>query len=189
VNPRDNSRARTVAIFCITGAPHASSEVMEIAKAARAAVSSGLQLQFVFFGRGTPETNQQIRFAFRDIPVEVAVLGILGANEISDVLSNSDVMLCVRGAISPRRGSAIAGISCGLPIVCYRGPETTFPVTSAGLELVPYRDSEELGKALCRVLSDGQLRHELRMRSLEAHDKYFSWESIAGRFAMELFDE
>ena len=189
VPPRDNSRARTVAIFCITGAPHAAIEIGEMAQAARSAVASGLQLRFVFLGRGTPESSQEIRFAFRDIPVEVAVLGLLDAGEISDVLADSDVMLCVRGAISPRRGSAIAGICCGLPIVCYQGPETTFPITGAGLELVPYRDSEELGKALCRVLSDGPLRHELRRKSLEAHDKYFSWESIAGRYAMELFDE
>jgi glycosyltransferase involved in cell wall biosynthesis len=189
VNPRSDSGARTIAIFCITGAPHASVEIEEIAHAARSAVSTSLPLRFVFFGRGTPETSEQIKHSFRDIPVDVNLLGLLNPDEIGTVLSNSDVMLCVRGAISPRRGSAIAGISCGLPIVCYRGPETTFPITEAGLELVPYRDREELGKAVCRVLSDNQLRDELRKRSFEAHNKHFSWESIAGRFAMVLFHE
>ena len=117
------------------------------------------------------------------------MLGLLDADEVSNVLANSDVMLCVRGVIFPRRGSAIAGISCGLPIVCYGGPETTFPITEAGLELVPYRDRDALAKAVSRVLSDDRLREELRIRSVRAHIEYFSWEKIAERFVAELFDE
>ena len=188
-NLRGSGEGRTVAIFCITGAPHASIEIEEIAYTARSAVSSGAPLRFVFFGRGTSEAREQIECAFRNIPVEVSVLGLLDASKICDILANSDVMLCVRGAIYPRRGSAIAGISCGLPIVCYRGPESTFPITEAGLELVPYRDRDALGKAVHRVLSDDRLREELRRRSFQAHDNYFSWDSIAARFATELFDE
>ena len=188
-NSRENGAPKTVAIFCITGAPHASIEIEEIAYTARSAVASGAPLRFVFLGRGTSEAREQIERAFRDIPVEVSVLGLLDASEIGGILANSDVMLCVRGAIFPRRGSAIAGISCGLPIVCYRGPETTFPITEAGLELVPYRDRDALGKAVRRVLSDDQLRQELRRRSFQAHDDYFSWDSIAARFDRELFDE
>jgi glycosyltransferase involved in cell wall biosynthesis len=180
---------KTVAIYCVTGAPHASIEIEEIAYTARSAVSSGVPLRFIFFGRGTSEARKQIQCAFRDIPVEVSVLGLLDANEIGGILADSDVMLCVRGAIFPRRGSALAGISCGLPIVCYRGPESTFPITEAGLELVPYRDRDALGKAVCRVLSDDRLRQELRRRSFQAHDNYFSWDSIAARFARELFNE
>ena len=180
---------KTVAIFCITGAPHASIEIEEIAYTARCAVSSGAPLRFVFFGRGTSEAREQIECAFRDIPVEISVLGLLDASKIGGILANSDVMLCVRGAIFPRRGSALAGISCGLPIVCYRGPESTFPITEAGLELVPYRDRDALGKAVHRVLSDDRLRQALRRRSFQAHYNYFSWDSIAARFARELFDE
>jgi glycosyltransferase involved in cell wall biosynthesis len=188
-NALKNDGIKTVAIFCITGGPHASVEIEDIAQAARSAVSASSALRFVFFGRGTPEAHEQIIYAFRDIPVEVSVLGLLGANEISDVLASSDVMLCVRGAVFPRRGSAIAGVSCGLPIVCYGGPETSFPITEAGLELVPYRDRDALGKAVTRVLSDDQLRQELRKRSLRAHAEYFSWEKIAERFVAELFNE
>jgi glycosyltransferase involved in cell wall biosynthesis len=185
----DENGTKTVAIYCVTGAPHASAEIEEIAYAARSAVSSGAPIRFVFFGRGTSEVRKQIECAFRDIPVEVSILGLLDASEIGGILADSDVMLCVRGAIFPRRGSAVAGISFGLPIVCYQGPESTFPITEAGLELVPYRDREALGKAVCRVLSDDRLRRELRRRSFQAHDNYFSWDSIAARFARELFDE
>lgn len=180
---------KTVAIFCITGAPHASIEIEDVAQAALCAVSSNSALRFVFFGSGTSEASEQIAEVFRNIPVEVSVLGLLDAEKISDVLAKSDVMLCVRGAIYPRRGSAIAGIACGLPLVCYEGPETSFPITEAGLELVPYRDRNALGQALSHVLSDDLFREKLRARSVRAHLEYFSWEKIAQRFAMELFDE
>jgi glycosyltransferase involved in cell wall biosynthesis len=187
--PRGDGATKSVAIFCVTGAPQASIEIEEIAQAARFAASNNSSLRFVFLGRGTAEAKDLIISAFRDIPVELSVLGLLDADEVSDVLANSDVMLCVRGVVYPRRGSAIAGISCGLPIVCYGGPETTFPVTEAGLELVPYRDRDALARAVSRVLSDDHLREELRMRSLRAHTEYFSWEKIAERFVAELSDE
>ena len=106
-----NDGIRTVAIFCITGAPHASIEVKEIAQAALSAASGSSALRFVFLGRGTPEAHEEITQAFRNISVDVSVLGLLDSNKISDVLANSDVMLFVRGAINSRRGSAIAGIA------------------------------------------------------------------------------
>jgi glycosyltransferase involved in cell wall biosynthesis len=181
-----SAAAKTVAIFCVTGAPHDRVEIEDISEAARVSAASGAKLRFVFFGRGTPEASERIAEAFRDISVEVSVLGLLGAAEISDVLAASDAMLCVRGAIYSRRGSAIAGIACGLPIVGYRGPETGFPFTEAGLELAPYRDRARLAKALSRVLADDRLRQELRNRSQRAHAEYFSWERIGGRFVTEL---
>ena len=189
VSTRKKSGIKTVAIFCITGAPHAAVEIEDIAQAARSAISTNSALRFVFFGQGTIEVNEQIARAFRGIPVAISVLGLLGADKISEVLADSDLMLCVRGAIYPRRGSAIAGIACGLPIVCYKGPETGFPITEAGLELVAYRDREELGRAVSRILSDDCLRQELATRSHRAHAQYFSWDKIAERFVAELAND
>lgn len=188
-NRQKKGGAKTVSIFCVTGEPHASIEIEDAAHAARCTVSANPAVRFVFFGRGTSEASELIAGAFHNIPVEVSVLGLLGANNISDVLANSDVMLCVRGAVYSRRGSAIAGISCGLPIVGYRGPETGLPITEAGLELVPYRDREALGKAVSRVLFDDSLRQELRIRSQRAQAEYFSWDRIAERFVSELSHE
>jgi glycosyltransferase involved in cell wall biosynthesis len=181
-----NGAAKTVAVFCVTGAPHDRAEIEDISEAARVSIENGVKLRFLVFGRGTAEAKERIALAFRDIPVEVSVLGLLGADKISDVLADSDAMLCVRGAIYSRRGSAIAGIASGLPIVGYRGSETGFPFTEAGLELVPYRDRTALAKSLCRVLSDGGLREDLRKRSRRAHAEYFSWQKIAERFVAEL---
>jgi glycosyltransferase involved in cell wall biosynthesis len=180
--------SRTVAIFCLTGAPHFHRELREIAEASLSVVGNGTRIRLLFLGRGTAEAREEITHAFSDMSVEISVMGLLPAAEITETLLRSDAMLCVRGTVYPRRGTAIAGIACGLPIVGYRGPETIFPITEAGLELVPYSEPGALGPALSRVLSDNHLRQQLRNRSLRAHAEYFSWEKIAERFSTELFN-
>ena len=176
---------RTVAIFCLTGAPHFHRELQEIAEAARAVVASGTKIRLLFFGRGTAEAREDIGHAICNMPVEFSILGLLPPAEITATLLKSDAMLCARGTVYPSRGSVIAGIACGLPIVGYRGPETVSPIAEAGLELVPYGQPGALGEALSRVLSDNHLWQQLRDRSLRAHANYFSWEKIAERFSTE----
>ena len=185
-SPEVRSSTRTVAIFCLTGAPHFHRELQEIAEAIRSVVASGTKIRLLFFGRGTDEAREDIGHTFCNMPVEISIMGLLPTTEITETLLRSDAMLCARGTVYSRRGSVIAGITCGLPIVGYRGPETVSPITEAGLELVPYGQPSALGEALTRVLSDNHLWQQLRDRSLRAHAKYFSWEKIAESFSTEL---
>lgn len=90
-------------------------------------------------------------------------------------------MVSVRGLMYPRRGSAIAGIACGLPILGYGTKEACFPISEAGIWLVGYRDAEALGTNLTQVLSDEGLREQLSAASRAAQEKFFSWDSIADR--------
>jgi hypothetical protein len=174
---------KTIAVFCLTDP---QKELADISHAVRFAASASAKIRVVFLGRGTPEAQAEINLAFAGIPAEVLNLGLLPATDVSYHLVRSTLMLCVRGSLFSRRGSAIAGIACGLPIVGYVGPTTTFPITEAGLELVPEGDRDALAKALCRVLSDDRLRQDLHLRSLRAHENYFSWDKIAERFINEL---
>lgn len=95
---------------------------------------------------------------------------------------SAQVQLCIRGHVSSRRGSAIAGIVCGLPIVGYRGVETGFPITEAGVSLVDVHDRDGLVNALHKVLTNEILFLELRQRSAMAAQKYFSWDAIVSQF-------
>jgi glycosyltransferase involved in cell wall biosynthesis len=95
-------------------------------------------------------------------------------------------MLFVRGPISTRRGSAIAGIACGLPVVAERGAETAGPIEEAGVVLVSADKPGEFNEALLRVLTDQDYRAQLAERSRLAQEKYFSWQAIAARYAEEL---
>jgi glycosyltransferase involved in cell wall biosynthesis len=95
-------------------------------------------------------------------------------------------MLCVRGRLFPRRGSALAGITCGLPIVAYGGAAEGTPLAKAGVELVPYRDVAALSGSLGGILTNPDRWRDLHLRSVNAHEKYFSWDAIADRFVTAL---
>jgi glycosyltransferase involved in cell wall biosynthesis len=175
--------AKTVAVFCLTEPPKQELELGDISHAVRSAAASGSKIRIVFLGRGTDEARQEIARVFAEVSVEVSVLGLLGDDEVSKTLARSDAMLCVRGEITPRRGSVMAGIACGVPILGYAGGAEGTPLAEAGIEFVPYRDREALGAALCRVLTDPDLQKRLRERSLYAQQKFFSWDVIAASFS------
>ena len=175
----------TVAIYCLSDPPNLHNELRDISTAIRVA-AAGRKLRVVFLGRGTAEAQGEITRAFDGIPAEITNLGMRSAKEVSDALVSCDVMLCVRGEMNPRRGSAIAGITCGLPIVAYGTRNTAFPISEAGVQLVPYRDSEALAANLARVLSDAPLRERLCAANRAAQEKFFSWDTIADRMIQGL---
>jgi glycosyltransferase involved in cell wall biosynthesis len=184
-----NGNAKTVAIFCLSDPPNRERELAEIAHAVRYAAKNGLNARVVFMGRGTPEASEDILRAFHTVPVEVTNLGLQPANELSRILSESDAMLCVRGPLYPRRGSAIAAIACGLPIIAYAGAAEGTPIAEAGVELVPYTDREALGIALARVLADHNAWSQLHEKSELAHRRYFSWNVVAPKMHQSLSAE
>jgi glycosyltransferase involved in cell wall biosynthesis len=178
---------QTVAIYCLSDPPNLRNELTDISKAVRIA-ANGRKLRVIFLGRGTPEAQREITQAFDGAPAEISNFGLRNANEVRDVLISSDAMLCVRGKMFPRRGSAIAGIVCGLPILGYGTAAEAFPISEAGIRLVPYRDSEALGRNLAQVLGDAHLREQLRNASRAAHQKFFSWDVIADQMIQALSD-
>src|SRR5690348_3462724 len=96
---------KTVAIFCVTEPPQMQTEIGDIAHAVRCAAGRIPQMRIVFLGRGSTEAREEIERAFSGAAVEVRNLGLVSAAEISETLTGADTMLCVRGRITPRRGS------------------------------------------------------------------------------------
>jgi glycosyltransferase involved in cell wall biosynthesis len=183
----ENSRTRkTVVVFSLTPgnwiAPEAESIAHVVSKAA--VLTAGIQL--VVLGRNSEAAAATLRRLLPPKHVELSVLGLLDARDAAEAIAGADVLLFLREGISSRRGSAIAGIAQGLPVVAYEGPETGFPITEAGLALAPEWNRDALAAQLGRVLSDDALRESLRQRSIAARAKYFSWDAIARRFLQEL---
>jgi glycosyltransferase involved in cell wall biosynthesis len=176
---------QTVAIYCLSDPPNLYNELSDIWKAIRVA-ANGRKLRVVFLGRGTREAQGEISRAFDGTPAEIVILGMRDAKGVSDALVSCDAMLCVRGEMNPRRGSAIAGITCGLPIVAYGTRNAAFPISEAGVRLVPYRDSEALARSLVQILSDAPLREQLRAANRAAQEKFFSWDTIADQMIQAL---
>jgi len=176
----------TVAVFCVTTDHRMAQEVSDIGYALKSAESVLGALRLVVFGRGSKEAASALHAEFSGTRVDVKTLGLLSPEDVSRTLACADVMLFVRGYISSRRGSAIAGIACGLPIVGFESVDSAWPLTEAGLVLAPENNRKALSAALVNVLSDPALQQTLRERSRHAQKQYFSWTAIAQQFATGL---
>ncbi len=181
--PGAAGQSRTVIVFGVTGAPRTAGEVEEIADVMRTASRSLAKLRLVIVGRGSMEAREAIETALAGSGVEIVVRGVVPAEAVAEEFARADVLLFVRGAITLQRGSAIAGVACGLPIVGYRVGGNGDALDEAGIEWSPWRDRQSLTRALLRVLSDSTRWTELHERSLQAQRNYFSWTRIAERFA------
>jgi glycosyltransferase involved in cell wall biosynthesis len=175
-----------VAVFGITEGTIGRNECAQIVEAVGFAAARGGPILLHAFGRGARECEAELRKALEDVAVELRIEGVLPAEQVVKALCSSDVMLFVRAPISSRRGSAIAGIACGLPVIAYSGAETAPPVTDAGVVLVSRGNNTELSEALLRILTDAAFRESLAERSHEAQQKYFNWDAIAERYIAAL---
>jgi glycosyltransferase involved in cell wall biosynthesis len=176
----------TVAVFGVTGGIAGQQEVSQIAGAMRLATEKLGKLLLLVFGRHADLAEASLREKLCDVPIILRVAGVLPENDVVRLLSSADVLLFVRGPISSRRGSAIAGIACGLPIIAFSGSETAAPITDAGVVLVAAENKAVLGEALVRVLSDREYHAKLAERSRAAYKNHFSWDAIATRYASVL---
>jgi glycosyltransferase involved in cell wall biosynthesis len=177
----------TVAVFGIPTWPAAQKREVEaiVHSIQRASAHTG-ELQLVVLGRGATEAESLLRTRLSGTRVSLRVDGLRSSREIGVALASCDAFLFVRGAFSSRRGSGVAAIACGLPIVAYRGRETGRPLTEAGIVFVPQDDADALGNELARVLLDRDLRLRLRARNLKIFREWFSWDRIAERWVETL---
>jgi len=179
----------TIGVFSITGGQAGAHETEAILAAVRHASQTLGRLHLSVFGRHAEMREADLRAGLNGLPVELSVEGVVTPDRVVQNLSTCDVLLFVRGGISSRRGSAIAGIGCGLPVIAYSGSETAPPITDAGVILVPSDQPRQLHDSLVRVLSDVDYRTDLAARSRATFQAHFAWPSIAARFASLLKTE
>ncbi|HKV48368.1 MAG TPA: glycosyltransferase [Candidatus Acidoferrales bacterium] len=177
---------KTVVVFGVTGAPNMASEVETIAASIRHAAEASPNLRLVLCGRGSSEAGKLIEPLLRDSGAEVIAKGVLEAHEIATELESADACLCVRGPITLQRGSALAGIACGVPIIGYRNGSISPPLDQAGIRWAPLGDSESLARNLAQVLGDSRIWTDLHQRNLRLQQSYFSWNRIAGQYLAAL---
>lgn len=176
----------TIAVFSITGGRFAQREINEIADAVRFASSRVKNLRLSVFGRHAKDAESDLRQSLDGVDVEVQVSGLLSNEDVVRTMSNCDVLLFVRGPISTRRGSAIAGIACGLPVIASEGPETSSRIRDAGVAFYSPEKKNNLGEVLLHVLQDEHYRALLAQRSWIAQQRCFSWNVIAAHYAQFL---
>jgi len=134
-------------VFGVTGGLAGVQEVAQNYSAVSFAAKKLGKLRLLVFGRNADSSEAGLRTGLRHQSVALRVAGVLPEGDVEALLRSSDVLLFVRGSISSRRGSAIAGIACGLPVIAFAGNETAAPITDAGVVLVPSGDKTALGEA------------------------------------------
>lgn len=177
---------KRVIVFSIGSLPEVAGEVADITGVAREASQVIPNLRFVILGRGSSEVREDLANALEGCSVGLDVRGVLPAEEIAREFRRADALLFVRGPVVLQRGSAMAGIAFGLPIVGYRIGEPDGPIAEAGIEWSNWRDRKALARALVRVLTDSQRWMELHERNVRVHERYFSWNRIAELFVEAL---
>lgn len=180
---RENSdtEPRRIAVFGLTGHDIAY-EVSQIQSVVNQAKERIPRLELTVLGRGSVEARTALEKAFAANDVKLSILGILPGEQLAHHLASADALLFVRGSLSLRRGTLLAAMACGLPIVGYDGPETDLLIREAGVEAASSGDIDGLAAALTHVLSDDKFRQKLRKRSKSTYERHFSWDRIAEQF-------
>ena len=114
-------RIPTIGVFSITGGEAGARETQIILAAVRHATQELGKVHLSIFGRHAELREAELREGFRDLAVELSIEGVVEPAQVVQKLSVCDVFLFVRGTISSRRSSAIAGIACGLPLIALSG--------------------------------------------------------------------
>lgn len=173
--------AKRIVIFGVTGHDivHEVSQIQSVVNQAGQKIPG---LELIVLGRGSVEAQNALERAFPGGDVKLSILGVLPEQELARHLAKADVLLFVRGALSLRRGTILAAMSCGLPIVGYEGPETDGLIREAGVDVAREGDMDGLATALIRVLLDDELRLRLRECSKRAYATHFAWDTVAGQF-------
>jgi glycosyltransferase involved in cell wall biosynthesis len=157
-------------------------EVHDIVLAIKRVADRIGSIRLEVFGLGSDEARESLERGLEGSDIELSIRGVTPAEEIARTLSAAHVLLCVRGLVTAQRGTAIAGIACGLPVVGYGRSGSDAAIDAAGVRLVPWRDAEELSNELILVLSDEELWQELHKKSVRALEQYFSWDAVADRY-------
>jgi glycosyltransferase involved in cell wall biosynthesis len=177
----------TVAIFSPTGGAAGHCEARVAADTFRRAAQTLGPIRLLMLGRNSEAAGERIRENLAgEERVRVETLGLLPPEGVVASLSRADAMLFIRGALSTRRGSGIAGIACGLPLIALEGAESAGPVRDAGVLWVAENQPQALAAAVVRLFQEPGLRQALAERSRAAFREHFCWQRIAGRIAREM---
>lgn len=184
-------------LLCYFGFLNESKGGEELMDAAAHLVADGLPAHLLMIG-GHVGASDATNAAYLDhVRQRVAELGLrqrvhwtgfVGADEVSAAFAAADIaVLPYRDGVSFRRGSLMAALAHGMPIV-----STTPAVPISQLRhgeniwLAPVRSPEALADGIRQVWQDQSLLHRLH-RGAEALAGQFSWDSIA-RQHVEIYD-
>lgn len=185
-------------LLCYFGFLNASKGGEELMLATALLAQTGLPVHLLMIGGqlgASDPTNAaylqrvQALIAEQGIASRVHWTGFTGEAEVSANLLASDIaVLPYRDGVSLRRGSLMAALAHGLPVVSTE-PATPIPEMKPGenILLAPVRSASALAERVAQLWSDPDARERLG-RGAEQLAQLFTWEAIAQRH-LELYQE
>jgi len=132
---------------------------------------------FIFLGRGSAEFVSTLYAAHAKYKQQIYATGSLSAHELAVHLSACDALVQpYEDGVSTRRGSLMAGLALGVPIVTSSGVNTE-DLWEGAVELVPF-DVDLTVERLQRLIGDRALRERLSINSRMLYNKTFAVERL-----------
>jgi hypothetical protein len=181
---RRENEPLTLSVFCITVGGRGDAELERLDAAVRGAVrGAGRPVRLVVFGRDTEKRRGALERLGRAHGVDVQVHGLVPEAKASSLLSLADVHLFLRGSAMTNRGSLLAGLAAGLPVLCVSELVLGPPLSEAGVVVVRPDEPSLLEERMAALASDTAWRRQLSSRTVAAFDRHFSWPVLARRLA------
>lgn len=174
--PSSDPRPFTLSVFGITERSQPQAELL--ARVVNRVAARVQPMRFVAVGRGTEEAREHLERLLHE-SIDLVVAGLVPEEEVSAWLSRSDVYLHIRGEVATRRGSIMAAVAHGVPVVGFTGPETHPRFEEVGAVLIDDPSPERLADSIIGLAQDRPRRQELRERSIEAVRTTFSFDNAA----------
>ncbi len=129
-------------------------------------------------GRNSMATRDSLATRRPDLADRLIATGGLPPADVSAHLSACDVLLQpYDDGASARRGSLMAGLALGLPVVSNRGPVTgTIWTTRSAVYLTDSTDARDLARAVSELLSHDALRASTGAAAKALHQEMFALE-------------
>lgn len=173
---------RRIGIFGIIADERRASEIQALREIAlRVQARTGAPVRVQAFGRGVPAAEAELRAALEPHGVEVVAEGIVPAPRLEATLQRCDVILFLRSALTGQRGSALAAVAAGVPLVAFAGRDTAPPVTSIGALFAPEGDTSAMADLAAEVVTSEKTWRQLHLQQARAFDASFSWKAVARR--------
>ena len=167
----------------VFGGAHPSRLVGHAAAAAAATAGACPRLKLLVVGTAGPSVKEELRSLGCDM--EIIDRGYQPAEATADAVAAMDVLLSpfVDG-VSTRRGSAMAALQHGVPLLTTAGISTDDAFAAEGnhsLVMTEAEDKRAFAAAAVQLASDPPLRQQVGSRGRELYRRCFDWPVVASR--------
>lgn len=164
------------------GAVGSGRDLDPVFDAVRALRAEGTDARLLFAGRTGPFNPPDDLAPATTLTGTVPIPDLARALKAADAYVHADPV----GPAAGRRGTLVAALAFGLPVVAYGGPDHASELAHGQNVLLVRRTSGAMTDMLRRLASDVSLREQIGSAAAETYRVRFAWDCIAEAFSVVL---